>query len=65
MFVYKWTIKNTEVPVRVTIVKNEIKYVEVVDMFKVLEFFNKKYKEDFNFKNEFERDVVLVKLLSS
>jgi len=49
----------------VTIVKNEIKYVEVVDMFKVLEFFNKKYKEDFNFKNEFERDVVLVKLLSS
>jgi len=65
MLVYKWTIKNTEVPVRVTIVKNEIKYVEVVDMFKVLEFFNKKYKEDFNFKNEFERDVVLVKLLSS
>jgi hypothetical protein len=38
----------------------EIQYVEITDMFKVAELFG----DQFDFVNEFEKSVVLIKLLS-
>ena len=61
MLTYKWTIKGAEFPVRFTICKNEIQFVEITDMFAV----SKHFGEDFDFVKEFEKNVVLMKALSS
>jgi hypothetical protein len=60
MLTYKWRINNAEIPVRFTIANMEIQYVEITDMFKVAELFG----DQFDFVNEFEKSVVLIKLLS-
>lgn len=61
MLTYRWTIKDTQVGVRFTIVNCEIQYVEITDMFAVAEHFGK----DFDFIKEFEKSVVLIKHLSN
>ncbi len=61
MLTYKWTIKDAEIPVRFTICNNEIQYVEITDMFAVAKHFG----NDFDFIKEFEKNVVLIKALSS
>lgn len=60
MFMYKWKINDAEIPVRFTICNLEILQVEITDMFAVNDHFGK----DFDFINEFEKSVVLVKHLS-
>ena len=61
MFTYKWIIKDAEIPVRIMAVKNTIQYVEICDMFNVAKHFG----SDFDFSNEFEKNVVMIKHLSS
>jgi glycogen synthase len=61
MLTYRWNVKDTQIPVRFTICNNEIQYVEITDMFAVAKHFG----EDFDFIKEFEKSVVLIKLLSS
>lgn len=56
MCTYRWTIKNAEIPVRFTIVNNEIQYVEIVSMFDVAKHFG----EDFDFVNEFDKSVAML-----
>ena len=60
MLTYKWTIRDTEIPVRFTICNNEIQFVEITDMFAVAKHFGK----DFDFIKEFAKNVVLIKALS-
>ena len=60
MLTYKWRINNAEIPVQFTIANMEIQYVEIMDMFKVTEFFG----DEFDFVDEFEKSVVMIKLLS-
>lgn len=61
MLIYRWNIGDKQIPVRFTIYENKIQYVEITDMFVVAEHFG----EDFDFIKEFEKSVVLIKLLST
>lgn len=53
---YRWTIKEANIPVRFTIVNNEIQYVEIVSMFDVAKHFG----NDFDFVNEFDKSVAML-----
>lgn len=61
MLTYRWYIGDTHIHVRFAICNNQIQYVQITDMFAVSE----KFGDDFDFIKEFEKSVVLIKLLSS
>lgn len=60
MLQYLWRVKNADVPVRVSIFRDQVQYVEIVDMFNVAKHFG----EDFDFVDEFKKTVELVVALS-
>lgn len=61
MLQYQWRVKDADIPVRVSIVRNQVQYVEIVDMFGV----SKHYGESFDFVDEFKKTVELMLALSS
>ncbi len=60
MLQYMWRVQGTEIPVRITIFRDEVKFVEICDMFKVAEHFG----DTFDFIDEFKKTVELMLALS-
>lgn len=57
---YRWSVKDAEIGIRLTLVKNELRIVEITDMFAV----NKHFGDELDLVKEFEKNVVLIYSLS-
>lgn len=56
---FDWKVKATTVGLRVMIVKNKVFYVQLLDMYNVVQ----KFGDDFDYAKEFEKTVVLMTAL--
>ena len=56
---FDWKVKATTVGLRVMIVKNKVFYVQLLDMYNVVQNFG----DDFDYVKEFEKTVVLMRAL--
>ena len=56
---FDWKVKATTVGLRVMIVKNKVFYVQLLDMYNVVQ----KFGDDFDYVKEFEKTVVLMTAL--
>ncbi len=48
---YRWSVKDSEISVRLTLVKNELRFVEIKDMFDV----NKHFGDELDLVKEFDK----------
>lgn len=58
---YMWRVKDADIPVRVSIFRDQVQFVQIVDMFNV----SRHYGNDFDFIDEFKKTVELMLALGA